>query len=114
VLDFTAPEGVVLLPRKVSQCLFGLEGGEAGGRVTVRYRRLEKGAYVKLQPRWAWAYGARGACVPVLPGPQVGLGRPPGRRLSSRPWCLSSRAAPPGGPKPRSGPRPPCRAAPPG
>lgn len=51
MLDFTAPEGVVLLPRKVVQCLYGLDAADAPGAVMVRYKRLEKGTYMKLQPR---------------------------------------------------------------
>ncbi len=41
----------MLLPRKVVQCLYGLDAAEAPGAVMVRYKRLEKGTYVKLQPR---------------------------------------------------------------
>ncbi|PNH03896.1 Ubiquitin fusion degradation protein 1, partial [Tetrabaena socialis] len=63
VLEFSAPEGTVLLPRKVAQSLYGsLDGAvhEDGataaapqpsyGTVVVSYRRLEKGSYVRMQP----------------------------------------------------------------
>ncbi|KAF8073054.1 ufd1 [Scenedesmus sp. PABB004] len=68
VLEFNAPEGVVLLPAKVANCLWGLPGaggsddgggaggggGASGGRfgcaVHVRYKRLPTGTYVRLQP----------------------------------------------------------------
>lgn len=46
LLEFTAPEGVVLLPRSVVQCLWGLDGS-CQGRVTVTYRRLDKGTFVR-------------------------------------------------------------------
>lgn len=49
VLEFTAPEGVVGLPHKVRECLFG-HGGTARGAVDVRYKRLEKGTFVRFQP----------------------------------------------------------------
>ncbi|MEW5303462.1 MAG: hypothetical protein WDW36_006150 [Sanguina aurantia] len=48
VLEFTAPEGVVLLPVKVARCLF--PGGAPTGSVVVKYVRLEKGAFVSFQP----------------------------------------------------------------
>lgn len=48
VLEFTAPEGVVLLPVKVARCLF--PGGTPTGSVVVKYVRLEKGTFVSFQP----------------------------------------------------------------
>lgn len=48
VLEFTAPEGVILLPTKVARCLF--PGGKPSGSVVVKYVRLEKGAFVSFQP----------------------------------------------------------------
>ncbi|GFR41114.1 hypothetical protein Agub_g1756, partial [Astrephomene gubernaculifera] len=50
VLEFTAPEGTVLLPRKVVQSLYGSLDAQPYGTVVVSYRRLEKGSYVRLQP----------------------------------------------------------------
>ncbi|KAG2499965.1 hypothetical protein HYH03_002250 [Edaphochlamys debaryana] len=50
VLEFTAPEGTVLLPRKVVQSLYGSLDAVPRGTVVVTYRRLEKGDYVRLQP----------------------------------------------------------------
>jgi ubiquitin fusion degradation protein 1 len=79
VLEFTAPEGVVLLPDKVANCLWGLpsnssDGGSSSssqsravqqpraaagpassssrccGQVWVRYKWLPKGTYVRFQP----------------------------------------------------------------
>jgi ubiquitin fusion degradation protein 1 len=49
VLEFTGPEGVVAVPQKVSDCLWGI-GSEASGSVTLSYRRLEKGTFVSFQP----------------------------------------------------------------
>ena len=46
LLEFTSPEGVVAMPRKVAECLWG-RGREAGGPVTVTYKRLEKGTFVR-------------------------------------------------------------------
>jgi Ubiquitin fusion degradation protein UFD1 len=48
VLDFTAPEGTVVLPHKVVRSLRGLEqpdveAAQFSGRVSLTYRRLEKG-----------------------------------------------------------------------
>jgi len=71
VLDFTAAEGFVGLPKKVARCLFGLgsdpdcdnrRGAEVDGaphdwesrmrgRVKVTYKRLQKGTRVVFQPR---------------------------------------------------------------
>lgn len=69
VLDFSAAEGFVALPKKVARCLFGLgktdrddESREAGseecdwesmmaGRVKVTYKRLRKGTRCVFQPR---------------------------------------------------------------
>ncbi len=67
VLDFSAAEGFVALPKKVSRCLFGLgkKGGESreaeseecdwesmmAGRVKVTYKRLRKGTRCVFQPR---------------------------------------------------------------
>lgn len=48
VLEFTAPEGVILLPIKVASCLF--PGGKPSGSVVVKYVRLEKGSFVSFQP----------------------------------------------------------------
>lgn len=75
VLEFAAPEGVVLLPSKVSDCLWGQSSASGGGMddatagpgpnsagaaaataprcsgpVWVRYKRLPKGTYVRFQP----------------------------------------------------------------
>eukprot|EP00877_Chromochloris_zofingiensis_P011828 jgi/Chrzof1/689/Cz01g24350.t1 len=85
VLEFTAPEGVVLLPKKVVNCLWGPSNDASpaadrqasaatasasgrdsspasfsapaarsqkrcSGRISVMYRRLEKGTYVRFQP----------------------------------------------------------------
>ncbi|EFJ51924.1 hypothetical protein VOLCADRAFT_86921, partial [Volvox carteri f. nagariensis] len=50
VLEFTAPEGTVLLPRKVVHSLYGSLDAQPSGTVIVSYRRLEKGTYVRLQP----------------------------------------------------------------
>jgi ubiquitin fusion degradation protein 1 len=79
VLEFTAPEGVVLLPEKVANCLWGLptpaadalsssssrqqpDASTSGssstsavqqrccGQVVVTYKRLEKGTFVRFQP----------------------------------------------------------------
>ncbi|GLC44384.1 hypothetical protein PLESTM_001591300 [Pleodorina starrii] len=50
VLEFTAPEGTVLLPRKVVQSLYGSLDAQPHGTVVVSYRRLDKGSYVRLQP----------------------------------------------------------------
>ncbi len=50
VLEFTAPEGTVLLPRKVVQSLYGSLEAQPLGTVVVSYKRLEKGSYVRLQP----------------------------------------------------------------
>lgn len=46
LLEFTAPEGVALLPRDVAAALWGL-GAEPSGPVTVTYTRLEKGTFVR-------------------------------------------------------------------
>ena len=64
VLDFTAAEGFVALPKKVSRCLFGLGNADEKdedalddwesrmtGRVKVNYRRLQKGTRCVFQPR---------------------------------------------------------------
>jgi ubiquitin fusion degradation protein 1 len=50
VLEFTAPEGTVLLPRKVAQSLFGRLDAEPSGRVVVSYRLLPSGTFARLQP----------------------------------------------------------------
>mgnify|MGYP001806968445 CR=1 FL=1 len=50
VLEFTAPEGCVLLPRKVCQSLWGSLDASARGSVVVTYVLLPKGDYVRLQP----------------------------------------------------------------
>ncbi|GIL42788.1 hypothetical protein Vafri_169 [Volvox africanus] len=50
VLEFTAPEGTVLLPRKVVQSLYGSLDAQPHGTVIVSYKRLDKGSYVRLQP----------------------------------------------------------------
>ncbi|GLI69109.1 hypothetical protein VaNZ11_013656 [Volvox africanus] len=50
VLEFTAPEGTVLLPRKVVQSLYGSLDAQPHGTVIISYRRLDKGSYVRLQP----------------------------------------------------------------
>ncbi len=67
LLDFTAPEGVALLPRKVRECLYGNGGAippappappaAVGGAapapqpdLEVTYVRLEKGTFVRFQP----------------------------------------------------------------
>ncbi|KAG2442639.1 hypothetical protein HXX76_002723 [Chlamydomonas incerta] len=50
VLEFTAPEGCVLLPRKVCQSLWGSLDAAARGSVVVTYVLLPKGDYVRLQP----------------------------------------------------------------
>mmetsp|Transcript_1809 Transcript_1809/g.4608 ORF Transcript_1809/g.4608 Transcript_1809/m.4608 type:complete len:473 (+) Transcript_1809:105-1523(+) len=49
VLEFSAPEGVIALPSKVRECLWG-PGQSAAGTVEVRYKRLEKGTFVEFQP----------------------------------------------------------------
>ncbi|KAJ9509812.1 hypothetical protein QJQ45_011591 [Haematococcus lacustris] len=49
VLAFSTPDGVIALPAKVRQCLFG-HSGAAQGAVEVRYRRLDKGSFVRFQP----------------------------------------------------------------
>lgn len=46
VLEFNGPEGVVAVPRKVAQCLWG-PGAQVAGPVTVTYKRLEKGTFVR-------------------------------------------------------------------
>ena len=64
VLDFSAAEGFVALPKKVARCLFGLgkTDGETetdecdwesmmAGRVKVTYKRLRKGTRCVFQPR---------------------------------------------------------------
>jgi len=50
VLDFTGPEGAVLLPRKVVRSLWGREATEPVGSVRVRYVVLEKGTFARFQP----------------------------------------------------------------
>ncbi|KAG2450221.1 hypothetical protein HYH02_000322 [Chlamydomonas schloesseri] len=50
VLEFTAPEGCVLLPRKVAQSLWGRLDAVPQGSVVVTYVLLPKGDYVRLQP----------------------------------------------------------------
>lgn len=65
LLDFTAPEGVVMIPRKVAECLWGPFGGGGAegdgdrssypqcvsGAVTVTFKRLQhQGEYCRLQP----------------------------------------------------------------
>lgn len=50
VLEFSAPEGTVLLPRKVVQSLYGSLDAKPQGTVIVYYTVLEKGSYVRLQP----------------------------------------------------------------
>lgn len=51
VLEFTAPEGAVQLPPHTLANL----GGDAalGGAVDVRYAKLPKGTFARLQPLWA-------------------------------------------------------------
>ncbi|GMH35773.1 hypothetical protein BSKO_03641 [Bryopsis sp. KO-2023] len=49
LLEFTAAEGTVGLPRKVIRSLWGPEG-ECSGTVTVSYKRLEDGKYARFQP----------------------------------------------------------------
>lgn len=49
LLEFTAPEGTVGLPKKVVRSLWGPEGS-CSGLVTVSYKRLEPGTYTRLQP----------------------------------------------------------------
>lgn len=49
VLEFTAPEGTICLPKKVVRSLWGPEG-ECTGPVSVSYSRLEPGIYARLQP----------------------------------------------------------------
>lgn len=53
VLSFTAPEGGVGLPRQVVASLWPKGEIPSGERVTVTYRRLEKGTYARLQPETA-------------------------------------------------------------
>eukprot|EP00284_Hemiselmis_tepida_P007256 CAMPEP_0174922796 /NCGR_PEP_ID=MMETSP1355-20121228/6140_1 /TAXON_ID=464990 /ORGANISM="Hemiselmis tepida, Strain CCMP443" /LENGTH=409 /DNA_ID=CAMNT_0016168423 /DNA_START=18 /DNA_END=1243 /DNA_ORIENTATION=+ len=75
VLEFTAEDGTVGIPPKVAACLAAVTGNDEtpeGGynsRVTATYVRLEKGAFVSLQPRtreFANAMGSvRGSSVPV-------------------------------------------------
>lgn len=53
VLEFTSEEGFVRLPTHVADCLWGQDSGALGweGRdVVVKYVRLSKGTYAKLQP----------------------------------------------------------------
>jgi ubiquitin fusion degradation protein 1 len=59
LLEFTAPEGVVLVPRKVAESLWGPfdDAGDATsypqcvrGPVTVTFKRLETGQFCRLQP----------------------------------------------------------------
>lgn len=50
VFAFTAPEGTVLLPRKVVQSLWGSLDAQPAGNVVITYKRLEKGTYVRMQP----------------------------------------------------------------
>lgn len=55
LLEYTAPEGTVALPTKVLRCLWGPDAvpEECFGRISVKYRRLPKGTFVRLQPRSA-------------------------------------------------------------
>eukprot|EP01024_Parvocaulis_polyphysoides_P027087 TRINITY_DN24622_c0_g1_i3.p1 TRINITY_DN24622_c0_g1~~TRINITY_DN24622_c0_g1_i3.p1 ORF type:complete len:407 (+),score=68.53 TRINITY_DN24622_c0_g1_i3:133-1353(+) len=50
VLEFSAPEGVVMLPKKVVNCLWGPEGEAVGQQIQVNYKYLPKGSYVQFQP----------------------------------------------------------------
>eukprot|EP01025_Chloroclados_australasicus_P027761 TRINITY_DN27479_c0_g1_i1.p1 TRINITY_DN27479_c0_g1~~TRINITY_DN27479_c0_g1_i1.p1 ORF type:complete len:413 (-),score=61.58 TRINITY_DN27479_c0_g1_i1:245-1483(-) len=50
VLDFTAPEGTVLIPKKVVNCLWGNEAEAQGQIVHVSYKFLRKGSFVEFQP----------------------------------------------------------------
>eukprot|EP01023_Acetabularia_acetabulum_P025424 TRINITY_DN2433_c0_g1_i3.p1 TRINITY_DN2433_c0_g1~~TRINITY_DN2433_c0_g1_i3.p1 ORF type:complete len:356 (+),score=59.84 TRINITY_DN2433_c0_g1_i3:149-1069(+) len=50
VLDFTAPEGTVLLPNKVLKCLWGSQAEASGQQIQVSYKYLPKGQYVQFQP----------------------------------------------------------------
>ncbi|GAX85225.1 hypothetical protein CEUSTIGMA_g12645.t1 [Chlamydomonas eustigma] len=49
LLDFSAAEGFVAIPKKVADCLWGV-GGIPHGPVTITYKRLEKGSFVRFQP----------------------------------------------------------------
>ena len=50
VLEFSAAEGFVALPRKVIRCLWGPNADEVSceGKLTVTYSRLPKGAWAGL------------------------------------------------------------------
>ncbi|KAG1666244.1 hypothetical protein FOA52_011546 [Chlamydomonas sp. UWO 241] len=63
LLEFTAPEGTVLMPSRVADCLWGRERGEAQGPVTVTYKRLEKGTFVRFQPLQSGFHDAAGATI---------------------------------------------------
>ena len=55
VLEFSAPEGTICLPRKVAECLGAVIDSDSDDgfvqRVVVKYVALPKGASVTLQPR---------------------------------------------------------------
>ena len=55
VLEFSAPEGTICLPRKVADCLGAVIDGDSDDgfvqRVVVKYVALPKGTSVTLQPR---------------------------------------------------------------
>ncbi len=48
-LDFSMPEGSIALPRKVVDCLWG-RGQQPQGHITVTYKFLEKGTFVRWVP----------------------------------------------------------------
>eukprot|EP01024_Parvocaulis_polyphysoides_P006464 TRINITY_DN11739_c0_g1_i1.p1 TRINITY_DN11739_c0_g1~~TRINITY_DN11739_c0_g1_i1.p1 ORF type:complete len:210 (+),score=21.78 TRINITY_DN11739_c0_g1_i1:81-710(+) len=50
VLEFKAPEGVVLLPKKVANSLWGKQGEAFGQTVRISYKYLPKGSFVQFQP----------------------------------------------------------------
>lgn len=85
LLEFTSPEGVVSLPRRVADCLWG-PGAPVNGPVTVTYKRLEKGEFVRWvngvaraqTPKAAWRPRASflPSPAPSRPEPRP-LGRPP-------------------------------------
>eukprot|EP00892_Ulva_mutabilis_P004935 jgi/Ulvmu1/2813/UM142_0011.1 len=50
VLEFSAPDGVVMLPPKVVHSLWGLDA-QAHGDILVEFRRLEPGKFVSFTPQ---------------------------------------------------------------